>query len=398
MYCKKNCMKVIIPYIRLLLVLWVQYSCGQSIELNQTNTKASGAFSITDISKDFKSQHWYLSQAEVWRAKATENKKDATAWFNYYKAERYSNYTATSKEISLDEQKKLDAILDKMGESVENSFEYNYLMYVNGKNNPVLFSYLEKAYKSKPDNAETYDDFIGYYEMTGDKSKEKEFCSKLAQSKTIEDELYSYNHNVLLSLDKNAIIFTNGNDDTYPLFVLQSASRTDVSILNIDLLQNATYASAQFKNHGLSGDSACLLVSEPAKFYEYITRKNPDKPIYFALTIPKNNLEPISSNLYLTGLAYKYSKSGFDNLTVLKNNWETVFNISYLFDNETRYSSLKYNSAVNKMNMNYIMPMAVLFREYISKGEILKAENIKKQALIIAKRMSKEKITELYFK
>ena len=65
----------------------------------------------------------------------------------------------------------------------------------------------------------------------------KEFCEKLYESQDIAPGLVNYNYNVLMSTEQNAILFTNGDNDTYPPWMLQKAVgvREDVLILNMSI-------------------------------------------------------------------------------------------------------------------------------------------------------------------
>lgn len=61
--------------------------------------------------------------------------------------------------------------------------------------------------------------------------------------------IMEYNKNIMASCEKNAILFTNGDNDTYPMWFLQFIEqyRTDITVVNLSLL-NVPWYIKQLKN------------------------------------------------------------------------------------------------------------------------------------------------------
>ena len=76
------------------------------------------------------------------------------------------------------------------------------------------------------------------YERSRQKDEMGYYCKKLYSSKDVAASLLDYNYNVLVSMENNGILFTNGDNDTYPLWILQYVHqiRSDILVLNQSFL------------------------------------------------------------------------------------------------------------------------------------------------------------------
>ena len=307
---------------------------------------------------------------------------------NSYFSKREQSVDKYSKEIDEKEQTELDSIVIQLKNVNPNSYEYHYVNYVNSNMDVNAFSDLEKANEISPNNVELFDEFIAHYELTNNSIKKKIYCQQLYESNIIPDGILEYNQNVLNSLEPNAILFTNGSDDTYPAWIQQEVKnvREDVTILNMDLLSNQQYREQKFSQNGLNKSSAPV-----ADLIYQTSVNNPNKPIYIGLTVNPNILLKLKDNLYLTGLAFKYSKKDYNNVAGIVSKWE------YAFKNDELTNPVT-NPKVQQINLNYILPLIIIRDYYKNTDQIEKKEKTELLILKIAKEGKKEKQVQKYLK
>lgn len=261
-----------------------------------------------------------------------------------------------------------------------NSFDYQYLKYVNSPADDKDFTALKNAYKVASTNKEVQFEMAKYYELVNDKVSKQELCKKLNTS--LSSGLKEYAYNTLMSVEKNGILITFGEDDTYPIWVLQELEnvRKDVKVLNYDLLVNKEYRKQQ---EGKLGLKFANKYSNNLDVLKDVSIKNPNKNIYYSLTVSHLILKQLKANLYNTGLALKYSETAYNNTKELKTNWETGFK-------KVALKSVTKNNVDTKIEMNYVLALVQLSKYYKVNNQTKKYDEVKQLALAIAKRNGKE--------
>ncbi|NIW78209.1 MAG: hypothetical protein GWN16_01565, partial [Calditrichae bacterium] len=325
----------------------------------------------------FKGADWYREQANLWKKEIEKNPQNKDAWFNYYLASEYSywgNYEAQSEKKA-----GLEQILTEMQEAIPNSFEYHLFNY---RLHHDLAS-LKKAYQLEPDNPLPYYDLIVHYEMEGNKDTFKELNQKLYRSQDIASGLLEYNYNVLMSVAPNAILFTNGDNDTYPCWVLQSVKnvRPGVTVLNRHLIRNSSYLKQKLAARDIDLNLDNLPSANSASFMaelcKTINTQSPEMPIYTAATVDEAVTDVFKDDLYLVGLAFRYNQTRFDNIARLKENWKNQFRLDYLKHDWYSEEHPSTSKITSKLNMNYIPPLMILYEQYAKEKKPERARQCK---------------------
>jgi hypothetical protein len=140
-----------------------------------------------------------------------------------------------------------------------------------------------------------------------------------------------YAWNLLAGLDEGAIVFTNGDNDTFPVWYLQEVElfRPDVTVVNLSLVNLPWYVKQMrrrdppiplsFSNDQI--DQIRARIYEDAetgdRFIIYVrdyvvediirtnSRTGKPRPVFFAVTIPRENMARYYPFLQMEGLAYR---------------------------------------------------------------------------------------------
>jgi hypothetical protein len=357
---------------------------------------------VVSIVKEDHNFEYYRSMAEQWKKVVDKDKTDADAWFNYYYANRYARMFREDYEKNpANYFEKGEEIVKSIEKSIPGTYEYYFIKASEIHDETLLKdNCIRKAYEMKPGNPLTYPLLVTQDEITGRTADKAEICKKWYNCNDMSPALLNYNYNVLISLPDTAILFTMGDNDTYPLWLLQEAKgiKPGVKVLNIALF----YYSDEYRERVLK-ELNIPKFETPSKmdgypednndpldqvFFHVITKSH--QPVYLANSLVSSYYEGlnIEKDLYQTGLTILYSKKSIDNLAIIRNNYEHIFLLDYLrqgFINDPSARVAAY------LNLNYEPMLLKLYEHFKLSGEQSKAEEVKGLGIYLAKQVDMEK-------
>lgn len=220
---------------------------------------------------------------------------------------------------------------------------------------------------------------------------------------------YDYAYNILQTCEENAILFTNGDNDTYPLWFLQGVEgiRTDVQIINLSLIKTNWYVK-QIRDAGipleltdtwidnnmlaqpwednkgmtlpgiklepkdipkaeyfLGEGPQTITVVEPQTWmiWRIVQQLNWSRPIYFAVTVPNSNMAGLRPYMSMEGMAYKLvTERGFGQFNTERTSKNLLETYRYT---GVADSTIHKDPVAKRLLSNYLVIFAGLTQAYI---------------------------------
>ena len=370
---------------RLILILSILSTCFVNAQKPET---------VYSFVRERHEISWYELQQKLWKEEIDKNKTNANAWFNYYRATRALAYCCVTEDKRNTNAELSDKIVNDAYSLIPTSFEANLMKSLNSKETKET-TYLLKAYEINPLDVRTFDGLMVNYEFKQNKSEFEKFAVKMYEYNELPSSILNWGYNILAELDENAILFTGGDNDTYACWIIQAAKkhRQDVQIINTYMIRDDEYRKLLFKKLGLPNldisfkEAKSELETEElfSKVVEHL--RSSSKPIYAAASTVQSFEGKWSDQLYLTGLAYKFSKTSFDNASIIRRNYEK----RYLLDHIRQTFSFNIGDGISdEFNSMYLPSMLKLYKSYQESEELFKMKDLEELILLISEKSGQQ--------
>ena len=307
---------------------------------------------------------WYSNQARLWEARVTLTPDDDDAWINWFHATRYK-LMFESEDENFDDAP-LAAIAAKVRKERPESYaryclDYYCNMWLKESENQD--DNMEKAIRMRPDNAYMYKDYVVYLLNKGKTDLMADILKRWYNTGEYSYSLLSYAYNQLAGMERNGIIFVNGDTPTFSSLMVQYGKDlfTDRTVICVGLLYSPDYLRNICSQLGISQ------IEGPSDWTEQGLRSW-EENLY--LTVARETGRPIYFSTLMDHLPFTdklYSEGSAERTTPRKSRpaWSAVAasNATTTFTPET------YEASAYKLNLNYIPCFKSLLDYYKENGE-----------------------------
>lgn len=343
---------------------------------------AQQAETIESITANSHEPEWYAAQAEAWQKRVNANPQDQWAWRNLFRATCYYEQFTGGWGENQDESKTAN-VIRRMEATLPDSFVLNLCkgrFCLTTDEAAKRGDNILRAIELMPENICPEDlEFLAVRLWINDPEnpRVKELYTKSYQSRYFPSRHMHFNHNMLQSMQPNALYFSNGDLDTEPMKMLQEAlgERTDVIIINLSFLHATTFMEALYKKLNIAPltlnvqDYGDKYGEKWLQYYEadiimYLIKES-KRPAYFSPTNPKVSILDTDS-IFNEGLVLKYSPKPYNNFDVAMHNVKEVYNLEYLAEPDLVYDSWETSAMVD---LNHVTLLAHLIAKFRKKGD-----------------------------
>ena len=208
---------------------------------------------------------------------------------------------------------------------------------------------------------------------------------------------WDYAYNILNSVDENGIVFTNGDNDTFPLWCIQEVEdvRTDVKVVNLSLLNTPWYIHQLKEQMGVPIDMSYDQIErlrpvwdaakeriwkvQDAMIGEIVRANNWTLPVFFAVTVSEGNKLGLNDNMIMQGMAYKVVPDQGKNRVDPQKMWDTYM-VDFRYrglDDPTVYK----NENDNRLVANYVSGFLQLADTVKNLGEMDRAISVAEKSI-----------------
>lgn len=254
----------------------------------------------------------YQELRDEWTAYTKRNPSDARGWMELAKAARYAG-TPCEEFVPWARRAVELAPGSAEAHAVLGGLTWKTYCPSAPEDPSSAIEELETALRLDPTRGDPHFTLWVMRLYQGDREKADAHLRALLETRALPEPIVDFGHNLLVGLEPNAILVTNGDNDTYPALALQAArgTRGDVTVVNYSLLNTTWYR--RLLREGPNPVPVPLLEDAPEgpqagpaleAMVQALQASGWKRPLYVAITVSESRVT-FPNRLSLEGLAYR---------------------------------------------------------------------------------------------
>jgi hypothetical protein len=309
------------------------------------------------------------NEAELWKQLSEQAPQDVNTQFNWYRSERNARLNKNNGQLTSDDRNELDRIAGKVEAAGPTSFEAKLTGYYAAFPLPQAFTELRAAAAMEPQRQELIAPMLNQAHLNGDKAALDTWTQALEARQVLAPAYAQAASDLLLSVDKNGILFTNGDMDTHPALVRQRRhdERRDVLLIDQRLLADPGYRQRIWTEAKASGP-----VPGAGTVYGTTLAASTSRPVFLAMGLDRAWLDAFKGRLATSGVAFRVG----GNIPVA--------------ELDQRWRLMKKPMNAGPLSRNYLLPGAVLLKAHRAAGDETRAARVEHELRNIARGLGAE--------
>ena len=343
------------------------------------------------------------------KQKIYENPKDEKAWMSYTRTIQTLKALTPGDGI----EKEINEMMDKMKKEIPNTATYALIQNMIlpfGKNDMTFDEIMDKW----PDAVMHYPVYMGL--SFSNKDRLKDISARWYQSGAYPVQSLNYTYNELASAEKDALIFTDVNWTLFGSYLLQYGKGlfNDKKVILSGLILPSFSMNRLTEELGIpefkdtdpefykSKTPTATFANEIKKRIEHIA-KYTNRPIYISVSTNEAVKDLLKDHLYTEGLLMRYSAKPYDNLAVMRRNYENTYLLDYLYESfypETLTNVCLDLKGVKMLSIYYVPAFKSLLQFYKESGDVTHYDKLHALLESIIKKADyyNEEVRERYLK
>lgn len=249
-----------------------------------------------------------------------------------------------------------------------NSFEGHLANYYAEFPSVAAWPELDDAARLQPARLELIAPLLTRAVRDGDRAKLVPAAKDMKARGDVAPALYTLADDILLSVDRGAVLITAGEMDGFPLLVRQYAEgkRNDVLVIDHRLLDDPGYRTTAWKQAEASG----AVPASATAFLDALDTRT-KRPVFFSLALGRSVAARYAGRLHVSGLAMRVSDPACCPIAALDEAWK----------------KMRKTTEAGPLSRNYLVPSVVLLKHYREIGNEQRAAELEHQVRQLAQRV-----------